>query len=144
MLASHATLVASADVPAATKYKSKKLLTYLQQVIKPAKVEVVGEAEQQEAWHRHLSTEMDGQCQVEVYRRRYLQWLKQPMLPCTAYIQRASMHLQAKCYLQVQHHSQIPLQHCQAVCLQQDACCLCCLEMAGCASGTDLISHLHE
>ena len=74
---------------------------YLQQLIKPAKVEAVGEAEQQEAWHRHLSTETDGQHQVEVYRRRYLQWLKQPMAPSTAYSQRASMHLQAKCYLQV-------------------------------------------
>ena len=81
----------------------------LQQLIEPAKVEAVGEAEQQEAWHRHLSTEMDGQSQVEVYRSRYLQWLKQAMAACTAYSQRASMHLQAKCYLQVQHHNQMLL-----------------------------------
>lgn len=72
-----------------------------QHVIKPAEVEAVGEAEQQEAWHKHLSTEADGQRLVEVYRKLYLQWLRQPMAPSTAYLQRACMHLQAKCYLQV-------------------------------------------
>lgn len=73
----------------------------LQHTIRPAEVEAVGEAEQQEAWHRHLSTDVDGQRLVEVYRKLYLQWLQHPMAPCTAYIQRACMHLQAKCYLQV-------------------------------------------
>ncbi|DBA65944.1 TPA: hypothetical protein ACH3X2_002968 [Trebouxia sp. C0005] len=71
-----------------------------QHVIEPARLEGVGEAEQQEAWFRHLTREQEGPTQVDVYRRRYAQWLKQAMTAHTAYIQRACISLQAKCYLQ--------------------------------------------
>lgn len=74
---------------------------FVQQVIDPAQLEAVGEAEQQEAWYKHLSAETDEHSQLEAYRRHYMQWLKQPMPACTAYVQRACMHLHAKCYLQV-------------------------------------------
>lgn len=73
----------------------------VQHVIEPAIVEAVGEAEQQEAWFKHLSKELEAQTQAETYRKHYLQWLKQPMAAHTAYIQRACMNMQAKCYLQV-------------------------------------------
>ena len=56
----------------------------LQHGIQHAEIEAAGGAEQQDAWHRHLSTEVDGQGLVEVYRKLYLQWLQQPMAPCTA------------------------------------------------------------
>jgi len=70
-------------------------------VIEPARLEGVGEAEQQEAWFRHLTREQEGPTQADVYRLHYMQWLKQPMRAHTAYFQRACMGLQAKCYLQV-------------------------------------------
>ena len=73
----------------------------MQNVIEQATLEAVGHAEQQEAWFRHLSQDYDGRKQAEVYQHHYLQWLKQPMAAHTAYIQRACMGLQAKCYLQV-------------------------------------------
>ena len=73
----------------------------VQHVMEPAELEAVGDAEQQEAWFRHLSVEQEGQTQADKYRRQYLQWLKQPMEASTAYVQRACMNLQAKCYLQV-------------------------------------------
>lgn len=102
----------------------------LQQLIQPAEVEAVGEAEQQEAWHKHLSAETDGQRQVDLYRKRYLQWLKQPMAAHTAYIQRACMHLQAKCYLQVRQPMQccchqIALPHFQSMCILGPYACSC-------------------
>ncbi|DBA90606.1 TPA: hypothetical protein ACH3X1_003839 [Trebouxia sp. C0004] len=71
-----------------------------QHAIEPARLEGVGQAEQQEAWFRHLTREQEGPTQADVYRRHYMQWLKQPMRAHTAYIQRACMGLQAKCYLQ--------------------------------------------
>ncbi len=66
-------------------------------MIEAARLEGVGEAEQQEAWFRHLTRDT----QADVYMLHYMQWLKQPMRAHTAYIQRACMGLQAKCYLQV-------------------------------------------
>ena len=73
----------------------------VQQVIEPTQLEAVGGAEQQEAWYKHLSTEVEEYSQLKAYRKHYMQWLKQSMAACTAYVQRACMNLQAKCYLQV-------------------------------------------
>lgn len=73
----------------------------MQGVIEAAQLEAVGKAEQQEAWFKHISQEQEGNMQAKQYREQYMQWCKQAMAAHTAYIQRACMHLQAKCYLQV-------------------------------------------
>ena len=73
----------------------------MQHVIEQATLEAVEDAEQQEAWFRHLSQDYDGFKQAEIYQNNYFKWLKQPMSAHTAYIQRACMGLQTKCYLQV-------------------------------------------
>lgn len=68
-------------------------------------MEAAGEQEQVEAWFQELSHESGGQQQSAAYRCLYLHWLKQPMQAQEAYLQRAIMHLRAKCYLQVIYHS---------------------------------------
>ncbi|KAL0049465.1 hypothetical protein WJX82_003033 [Trebouxia sp. C0006] len=77
-----------------------------QHVTEPARLEVVGQAEQQEAWCRHLTRDQEGPTPAHAYRMHYMQWLKEPMRAHTAYIQRACMGLQANCYLQARWDAQ--------------------------------------
>ena len=92
----------------------------MQGVIQPAHLEIVGEAEQQEAWFNHLAQEHDGCKQAEVYRQHYLKWLQEPMTAHAAYLQRACMGLQAKCYLQAGPVARAhTLAHAECICLQK-------------------------